>query len=147
MMIKKLLLSGLIFLLPFSYCFCQCKKNITLVSDTTAFVDASGNLLNSKPEDVVVEVTDSAISIKISENGMQRDNMIGKIHIVSCQWKVPFKSGKTVMHGSFRDHGGDTKEAVVTIEGIAGKISFILEPQESPDKRIRLSVKKFEEKK
>jgi hypothetical protein len=143
---KKLLTSVLIFLLPLSYCFSQCKKNIRLLSDTTAFIDASGNLLNSKQEDVLVEITDSAVDIKISENGMQRDNMVGKIHVVSCQWKVPFKTGKTVMHSKLRDKGGDSKDAVLTIEGIAGKITFLLEPQES-NKRIRLSIKKFEEKK
>jgi len=144
---KKILITALVAILSVSYGFAQCKKNLRLVSDTTSFVDQSGGIMNSKQEDVVVEITDSAIDVKISQDGMQRDNLTGSVRVTSCQWKVPFKEGKTVFQTTLKDQGGDSRNAVLTIEGKGGRVSFLLEPQGTNEKRIRLSIKKFEEKK
>ena len=144
---KKILITVLVTLFSLSYGFAQCKKKLRLVSDTTAFVDESGSIMNSKQEDVVVEITDSAIDIKISQDGMQRDNLVGKLKVTSCQWKVPYKEGKTVFQAALKDQGGDSRNAVLTIDGKVGRIGFLLEPQGTNEKRIRLSIKKFEEKK
>jgi hypothetical protein len=89
-----------------------------------------------------VEISTSEIII-IPGNGSK---MTGAIKSDSCNWKKPFKEGKSVLKATFTREGEDSKNATITIEGKDGKVSFLMEIDEMPDKKIRIVADKFEEK-
>ena len=73
--------------------------------------------------------------------------MQGMIDSFTCEWKTPFKEGKTVIKTSITNPQGQTFSLTITIEGKEGKITFLAEMAEMPDQKIRIVVEKFEEKK
>lgn len=73
--------------------------------------------------------------------------MHGTIKSVSCEWKTPFKNGKTVLKAALEGQQGETMNLTITIEGKEGKIDFLAEMDENADEKISIVVDKFEEKK
>ena len=49
--------------------------------------------------------------------------MTGSITSTACEWKQPFKEGKTTLEAKFKDGKGEESNATITIEGKDGKIS------------------------
>lgn len=124
----------------------QCKKRHLLTSATTQYVDDAGAVADSRPENVSIDITDSILVVTISAEGQDAHNLTGKISSYTCDWKVPFKEGKSVIKSLLADPRGDERNATMTIEGKDGKISFTAEIEGEP-RKIKLVVDKFEEKK
>jgi len=124
----------------------QCKKRIMLTSATTQYVDDGGAVADSRPENVSIVITDTGLVVTISGEGQEAHDLIGKISSYTCDWKVPYKEGKTVIKSLLADPRGEERNATMTIEGKNGKISFLAEI-EGEQRKIALVVDKFEEKK
>jgi hypothetical protein len=122
--------------------YAQCDKKVLLTSNLTEYLNSEGELQRSVDEVTTVEY--DAKSISISPGGR---TMEGTINSSTCEWKVPFKEGKSVIKLSFVRSSGETENMTVTIEGKNGKISLIADMESSPERRIRIAVEKFEEKK
>jgi hypothetical protein len=123
--------------------FAQCDKPITLSSLKTEFIDASGIVQDSKDEKTIVEISKTNVVITPGED----DQMNGTIKSYFCDWKVPFKEGKMIIKAVLENDRGETKNLTITIEGKDGKLTFLGEIEEMPDRKVRLTVDKFEEKK
>jgi hypothetical protein len=126
-------------------CFAQCDKNLRLTSSKTEHLDSSNALERTADEQTVIEITKSNISVLI-EDGKQ--TLTGVIKSNVCDWKTPFKEGKTVINTTLSNENGDgEKDYTLTIEGKDGKVTLIAVSVQNPDKKLRLPLDKFEEKK
>lgn len=142
---KSTLLALLLLVAGSSVCLAQCDKKLSLTSSKTDHLDASGNLERAVDEQTVIEINKSNISVVIDgDNGKQ--TMTGVIKSNTCNWKTPFKEGKTTINTTLnREGGGGEKDFILTIEGKDGKVTLLVEKVETPDKKLRLPLDKFEE--
>ena len=103
-------------------------------------VDASGNTVQEKDENVIVLAGSKNIDVAPED---QQDHMTGVVSDYICQWTEPGKNGKTIVKSDVTDAGGKLRHATITIEGINGKITITLEAPEETTK-IVLDVKSYE---
>ena len=122
--------------------YAQCEKRVVIVSSITEHIKG-GEVERTKEEKSTVEFDAKEIHIAPGDDAP----ITGTIKSTTCEWKTPFKEGKSVVKATVTDPRGETFNITVTIEGKEGKISFLLEIEEQPDRKIRLVVDKFEEKK
>jgi hypothetical protein len=142
---KSTLLALFLLVAGSAVCFAQCDKRLSIISSKTEHLNTDGSLERSVDEQTVIDINKSNISIVI-ENGKQ--TLTGVIKSNTCNWTTPFKDGKTVINTSLgNEDGNGEKDYILTIEGKDGKITFLAESVETPDKKIRLTIDKFEEKK
>jgi hypothetical protein len=126
-------------------CFAQCDKKVSLTSTKTQHFDTGGALKHAEDEKTVVEFNKSEITVTITkDDGDQK--LTGTVKSNVCDWKVPFKDGKTTLNISLTNGGGESRDYKVTIEGKDGKIILWAESEEEPDDKIKLDIDKFEEK-
>jgi len=124
--------------------FAQCDKKVTLISNKTEHLDASGKLKHAEDEKTVVEFNNTDISVSIThDNGDEK--LTGKVHSNICNWQVPFKTGKTLVSMTLSRDDGESRDYTLTIEGKDGKVTLWAESKEEPDDKIQLSIDKFEE--
>ncbi|MCW3118332.1 MAG: hypothetical protein JWM28_2414 [Chitinophagaceae bacterium] len=124
--------------------FGQCDKIVTLTSSKTQYLDSSFAVQKTVDENTVIQITKTEVTIA---PGSEDDKMTGTIKSDICNWKKPFKEGKSIIKVPLKDHSGDVKNATITIEGKDGKVTLLLEVDEMPDKKIRVDIDQFEEKK
>ena len=142
---KSTIITLLLFLAGSTVCLAQCDKKLSLVTSKTEHLDGSGNLERTADEQTVIEIIDKKISVNI-ENGKQ--TLTGTIKSNTCDWKTPFKEGKSVINTTISDeNGGGEKDYTLTIEGKDGKVTLIAESVQDPDRKLRFVLDKFEEKK
>ena len=140
---KKLILAGLFVLAASISSFAQCDKKVIVTANKTEYLDAKGEVQRSVDETTTIEFDKKDIIITPGDN----PSMQGMIDSFTCEWKTPFKEGKTVIKTSITNPQGQTFSLTITIEGKEGKITFLAEMAEMPDQKIRIVVEKFEEKK
>jgi len=123
----------------------QCDKKVSLTSSKTQHYDAQGALKHADDEKVVIEYTQSDFTVSISgDNGDHQ--LTGKVKSAMCDWKVPFKDGKTQLQVTLSNDNGESRDYTMTITGKDGKVTFTAESKEEPDDVIKLDADKFEEK-
>lgn len=121
--------------------FAQCGKKTILSTSKTEHLDANGGLKKTDDEKALVEIAPLNITITVNNE----HKMSGLIKSQTCDWKIPFKEGKTLIKATLADEGGDEKNVTITIEGKDGKVTLLFELDEMPDDRIRVVADKFEE--
>ncbi len=123
--------------------FAQCDKKVNLSSSKTQHLDGEGTLQETVDEQTSIEINRAEITI-VTDNGNQK--MTGTCKFDVCDWKVPFKDGKTVFNTTLNSDNGESKNFTITIVGKEGKITLLAESKDMPDRKIRLDIEKFEEK-
>jgi len=121
--------------------FAQCGKKAVLTTANTQHLDASGAVQRTVDEKAIVEINKTDLAINVNDE----HKMTGKIKSDSCNWKVPYKDGKSVIKATVTDEQGTDREVTITIEGKDGKVTLLFETDGMPDDRIRVTVVKFEE--
>ncbi|RYG40562.1 MAG: hypothetical protein EOO01_27060 [Chitinophagaceae bacterium] len=124
--------------------FGQCDKEVKLTTSKTEYLDAAGVVQRTVDEQSTIDIGKTDILI-IPGNADQK--MIGIIQSTTCTWSVPYKEGKTVMKALFKEPSGEERHVTLTIEGKAGQLTFLMEIAEMPDRKIRVWVEEFGEKK
>jgi len=122
----------------------QCGKKLLITASKTEFLGADSSLQRAEDEPSTVEFDSSNITIT---HGAQQEKMIGTVSKYSCNWKVPFKEGKTVMKAAFSNDNGEVKNITITLTGKNDKIIFFVEMDDQADRKFRLTADKFEERK
>jgi hypothetical protein len=138
---KKILLTITLLAALSVACFAQCDKTVVLTSSKTDHIDAAGALLRSEDEAVVIEINKTEVNVAV--NGDHKITAVIKSN--TCNWKVPFKDGKTVIHGVMQRDGQD-KPVTLTLEGKDGKVTLLFQMDEALDDRVRITPDKFAEK-
>ena len=123
--------------------FAQCDKKVILHSSKTEYLDASYAVQRTVDEKSTVEIDKSGVTIAPGN----AERRTGAIQSDSCNWKVPFKEGKSIIKVIFTREDGTVRNATITIEGKDGKVTLLMEMAEMPDRKIRVSIDKFEENK
>jgi hypothetical protein len=133
----------LLFILGVVFSYAQCDKTKVLSASKTEYLDANKAVQKTVDEKTTIEYSKNNISITPGEG----DQMVGSIQSDSCDWKIPFKEGRSVIKALIMEKSGETKNITITLEGKDGKLTFLAEVDGMPDRKIRLVLDKFEEKK
>jgi hypothetical protein len=120
----------------------QCQKKITWKSQKTEFLDASGKVEDVKDQPTKIETTPAHITVTTEENA---EVIEGDIKDLSCNWKQPFKNGKTTFTSLMAKSNGETRNVTITIEGRDGKIDITVEVEKMQGKKMRLLVDDYKE--
>lgn len=121
----------------------QCGKKITLTSSKTEYLDTAGNVTRSVDEKSIIEIKEKEIMIAPGQN----PPMTGSVAVESCTWSKAFKEGRSVYSAHFEEPDKQARNITITIEGKDGKLTFIAQVKEQPNKIIRLSLDTFAESK
>ena len=123
----------------------QCNTTTVFTSSKTLYLDSTNNILRTEDENTTIEI--SKTEILISPGNESGRTMKGTFISNTCNWKVPFKEGKTVIKTVIADPGDDPGAVTIVIEGKAGVVSLLVTIDNEPNKRIKVVADKFEEKK
>jgi len=132
-----------VLLLSLATSFGQCDKNVTLTCPKTEYLNAEGVVQRTVEEECVIKVSKTEITIAPGDHA----KMTGTVTSNVCEWKQPFKVGKTTLEATFKNENGATINGTITIEGKDGKITCVMKDKEKPDRVIKATVSKFEEQK
>ncbi|HYJ37255.1 MAG TPA: hypothetical protein VEV87_01510, partial [Chitinophagaceae bacterium] len=80
-------------------------------------------------------------------HGPNNNTMSGTIKSDSCNWNIPYKEGISIIKALMTEQSGESRNLTITIEGKDGRLTFLAEVEERPDRKIRIIIDKFEEKK
>lgn len=122
----------------------QCSKSLVFTSSKTEYLNGSYILQRTVDEKSIIEITRSQITIT---PGNDERKMTGTIKSDSCGWPREFQEGRSVYKAVFTREGDDDRNATVTIEGKGGRVTFLMEVEGMPDRKIRVIADRFEEKK
>ncbi len=137
-------LSSLLLLFLSSVCtYAQCGLKSILTSSKTDYINAAGELQRTVDENSKIEISKEEVRISPGD----QPTMVCKIISDSCNWKTAFKEGKTIIRAQLTDPAGELKNIRLTIEASNGITTMLAEMLDMPDRKIRLKVDSFEEKK
>ncbi len=139
---KKVILTLFLLVSLSAASFAQCDKTVVLTSSKTDHLDASGAVTRTVDETAMIEISKTTVNISINND----PKMNGTIKDNTCNWKVPFKEGKTVIHATMVNGGGEEKKVTLTIEGKDGKVTLLFDMEDMPNERVRVGIDKFVEK-
>ena len=121
----------------------QCGSNISWHASKVEFLSPAGILDKEDSEKVTVQTSNAHITIQ--HGNRDEDILKGDISNLVCNWKTPFKDGKTSFKTLLEESSGDTKDAIVNIEGREGKIVITITFESNQGRMIRLSIDNYEE--
>src|SRR5438105_2472783 len=87
----------------------QCGKKIMWTSVKEEFLDDSDKVQQAHEDSVIVETSDSAVLI--NHNNIPEDQLRGTVSEKSCDWKEPYKNGKTVIKTNLTEASGETNDS------------------------------------
>ena len=122
--------------------YSQCEKKVVLTSSKTEHLGADSAIQQVQDEKTTIEYDKSSITISPGND----NTMTGTIDSYTCDWSIPFKTGKTKLKVTLTNPQGETQKATITIVGKDGKITFVGELDEKPEHKIRLHADTFAEK-
>jgi hypothetical protein len=122
--------------------FAQCEKNLVLTSSKTEHMNANGEVQRTDDETAKIELSKTAVNVSVNDE----HKITGIIKSQTCDWKVPFKEGKTVIKAVVTNDQGEERNVTITIEGKEGKVTLLFEMDDMPDDRILVGIDKFAEK-
>ena len=141
---KKIILPALLVMFSCGAAIAQCDKKFVLTSSKTDYLDSSGTIQRSEDEVSTIELNDSVLTIV---PGNAERTMSGPVKLNECNWKVPYKEGKTVVKASLSNQNGEPRDILITIEGKDGVITLLAILNNDQNRRVKLKADSFQEKK
>src|SRR6266403_6204158 len=138
---KKIILTLSLFIGICAVSFAQCDKKVVLTSSKTDHLDASGTITRTVDETAMIELTKTTVDISVNDNKV----LSGPITDNTCNWTVPFKEGKSLIHTTMSNDNGEEKKVTITIEGKDGKVTLLFEMEGEGGDRVRVGIDKFVE--
>lgn len=135
---KKLFVLTIAFMTTSLLSKAQCDGTTKWTCSKMKIIDVSGNVVNEKDENILIEVSSKNIVVI---PGDEAHKMQGVVDEFTCKWTEPGKDGKTIIKSKLTDME-KTRNAIITIEGVKGKITITLEAPEEETK-IVLEVKEY----
>src|SRR6266850_2696336 len=99
-------------------------------------LDAIGQVVDTKEGSIEVETDSNHVIVRIKEK--PDEQMEGSAKEFTCEWKEPFKNGKTIYKTELSKPNGDNSNASFTIEGKDGKITILLVIDKLEGRKIRI---------
>lgn len=141
---KKLILLASILLLMFKLSMAQCDTRTVVESTKQEMIDASGQVADQKEESVSIEFRKDTIMLRNTNNS---EPITALVKESTCEWKQAFKNGKGVYKVEYTYPNGSTGKGSIEIEGKEGVITVHILMERLGDRKIRVVVSKFEERK
>ncbi|HTS42880.1 MAG TPA: hypothetical protein VMH01_00685 [Puia sp.] len=123
----------------------QCDKSVAWHASKVEFLSPTGSLDKEDSEKVIIQTSNAHITIQ--HGNRDEDILKGDVSNLVCNWTTPFKEGKTSFKTLLEESSGDTKDAVVNIEGKEGKIVITITFESNQGRMIRLKIDSYEETK
>lgn len=120
----------------------QCNKKIILTGSSIENLNASDEVQNIDDRAINIVYDSTVITFTAGDIPLK-----GTVKTISCDWKIPFKEGKTVLKVTLTRTDETTVDGTLTIVSKAGKNVLIAEFDGSDYKKQRLTLEKFEENK
>jgi len=103
--------------------------------------DANGTLLDTKIDSIFLETDPQNITLRFKSDQKALQAMVKE---KTCDWKEPFRNGKTVYHTTVTIDGV-SNSAIFTVEGKEGKITLSLTMEAKADKKFLIYIDRYEE--
>jgi hypothetical protein len=121
----------------------QCDKKVTWYGTKGEMFDASGTLLDTKEDSIFLETDPQKITLKFKSDQKELE---GTVTEKTCDWKEPFRNGKTVYHTSV-SMDGTTSKAIFTVEAKDQKITLSLEIESMAGRKFLIYLDRYKEAK
>ena len=139
----KSLLVSLIFCVNFAIAAkAQCEKPIRFVSAKTEYLDSNKVVQRTVEENSTMLVNQKELTII---PGNPDNRLTGQISSNKCDWKIPFKLGKSIIRATARDQNGREFNVTIIIEGTKENVTAVLQVDERPNRIIRITATEFAE--
>ena len=124
-------------------CYCQCDTKIILSSSSTEIINKQNEVIIKDTERVTTIKYDTKTIEIITENNTR----LGTIDSIYCNWKIPFKEGKTYIKGRLNFENGEVWVTTLTITGKEGRLTLLADMEHPQANTMRFLLNKFEENK
>lgn len=119
----------------------QCDKKVTWYAVKGEMYDANGGLLDTKLDSIFLVTEPQKITLRIKSD---EKDLEGTVTQKSCDWKEPYKNGKTVYNTTmFID--GVSSSAIFTVEAKDGKVILTLEIDARAGRKFIIYIDKYDE--
>ncbi len=135
---KKILFPSVLCLISY-LAMSQCDKYVTWTASKGEMIDENGNVVDTKVGKIVIETSRTSFSLIFDDNEMEA--LRGNVKEVTCDWKIPYKSGKTTFKSSISG-GNETRDGEVIIEGKEDKITILIDTKK---RKFRFVVDGYKE--
>jgi len=119
----------------------QCDKKISWYATKGEMYNTNGDLLDTKQDSIFFDTDPQKISLrfKLDDKALE-----GTITEKNCDWKEPFRNGKTVYHAAVLMDGVGSN-ATFTIEAKDGKITLSLVMEARKERKFLIYIDSFKE--
>jgi hypothetical protein len=139
----KAILVFFVLLVSSSEAFSQCDKKVTWYGAKGEMFDANGTLLDTKEDSIFFETDPEKITLRFKSDQKELE---GTVKEKICDWKEPFKNGKTVYHTTV-SMDGTTSNAIFTVEAKDQKITLSLEIEAMQGRKFLIYLDRYKEAK
>lgn len=119
----------------------QCDKKIKWYAAKGEMYDTNGALLDTKNDSIFLETDAQKISLRFQSDN---NDLEGIVKEKFCNWKEPFKDGKTIYHTTTLIDG-QTSDATFTIEAKDGTTILWVEIEIRQGRKFKIYLYKYEE--
>jgi hypothetical protein len=119
----------------------QCDKNVTWYAVKGEMYDTNGGLLDTKSDSIFLVTEPQKISLRFKSDDKELEGTVTK---KSCDWKEPYKNGKTVYNTTVI-LDGVSSSAVFTLEATNGKIILTLEIDSRGGRKFVIYIEGYKE--
>ena len=139
----KAICISLILFVASSQVIAQCDKKVTWYASKGDMVDISGNVLDTKVDSIFFESDPKKITLRFKAD---QKTLEGTVKEKTCDWREPFRNGKTIYHASVTVDG-TLSDAVFIVEAKEGKITLSLEIEARQGRKFLIYIDRYEEAK
>ena len=137
---KTILLAFILFVTSLQ-AISQCDKKVTWYASKGDMFDQGGNLLDTKTDSIFLETDPQKITLRFKAD---QKTLEGTVKEKTCDWKEPFRNGKTVYHANVLVED-KTSDAVFTVEAKDGKITLMLTIETMPGRKFLIYIDSYKE--
>lgn len=125
----------------------QCDKSVKITASKTEYLNEEGGLERESDHSTEIKYNKTEFNVVNTMQGKEQ-KMTGTIRSSTCEWKVPFAEGKTVLKVDLINPTGEFRPVTITIEGKAGsKVTLLVEYDARPEMKLRITTDQYMEDK
>lgn len=137
---KTILISFILFVTSLQ-AISQCDKKVIWYASKGDMFDAHGTRLDTREDSIFLETDPQKITLRFKSD---QNSLEGTVKEKTCDWKEPFRNGKTVYHTTV-SIDGRTSNAIFTVEAQDRKITLSLDIEDMKDKKFLIYIDRYEE--
>lgn len=119
----------------------QCDKKVNWYGTKGEMYDQNGGLLDTKLDSIFLETDPQKITLRFKSDNKALE---GTVKEKICDWKEPFKNGKTVYHTTVIIDG-ESSNASFTVEAKDAKAILWVDIEIRSGRKFKIYLDKYEE--